>query len=108
MKKQERIYKFITWNIKKIKCSGKGTISSKEFDRLCCDTFNYFKLGRINITKKEKIQTIEAIISGYRWQVVRENDKVSFQWPFPSRAVTIAKSISSGISIIKKIREYNK
>lgn len=107
MKKQERIYKFITWNIKKIKCSGEGTISSKEFDRLCCDTFNYFKLGKKNNPKKEKIQTIEAIIFGYRWQIIRENDKVSFQ-PFPSRAVTIAKSISSGISIIKKIREHNK
>ena len=111
MKKQERVYKFITWNIKKIKYSGKGTISSKEFDRLCCDTFNYFKLGKKNNTKKEKIQTIEALISNYgKWQVVRENNKVSFHSNWPSKKLMIAGGFVTTLAMIsfflvKKMRE---
>ena len=105
MKKQERVYKFITWNIKKIKHSGKGTISSKEFDKLCCDTFNYFRLGKKNSSNTEKVQTVEAIISGYgKWKVVRENDKVSFR---PNKGIIVSSiiRIAATFFLIKKTIE---
>lgn len=105
MKKQERVYKFITWNIKKIKHSGKGTISSEEFDRICCDAFNYFRLGKKNSSNTEKVQAIEGIISGNGWKVIRENNKISFRLSKEIIASGIIRFAATFYLIKKIIRE---